>query len=92
MRACIPALGLLAIAAARTLSDALNWRSMGVAILTVIGGLASLLEMYGRAHDGTVRASAMNLRAGFLSDNKALFHQYNAPLPHWVLRDDKSVR
>lgn len=92
MRACIPALGLLAIAAARTLSDALNWRSMGVAILMVIGGLASLLEMYGRAHDGTVQASAMNLRAGFLADNKALFIQYNAPLPHWVLRDDKSGR
>jgi hypothetical protein len=92
MRACIPALGLLAIAAARTLGDALNWRSMGVAILMVIGGLASLLEMYGRAHDGTVRASAMNLRAGFLADNKALFIQYNAPLPHWVLRDDKSGR
>jgi hypothetical protein len=86
-RACIPALGLLAIASARTLSDALEWRSMGVAILMVIGGLSSLLEMYGRSHDGTVRASVMSLRSGFLSENKAFFIQYNAPLPNWVLRD-----
>jgi hypothetical protein len=92
MRACIPALGLLALAAARALSDTLNWRSLGVAILMVTGGVASLLEMYGRAYDGTVRASTMNFRSGFLADDKAYFIQYNAPLPNWILRNHKSGR
>jgi hypothetical protein len=86
MRACIPALGLLAIAVAHCLSDAKGYAWVPLACLVVIGSAASVLEMRGRSREGYVPARELNLRSGFLSDDKNFFVQYNAPLPHWVLR------
>ena len=86
MRACIPALGLVAIAVACALSEAKGYAWVPLACLVLIGSATSVLEMRGRSRDGHVPARELNLRSGFLSDDKQFFVQYNAPLPHWVLR------
>jgi hypothetical protein len=86
MRTCIPALGLLAIAVAYALSEAKGYAWIPLACLVLIGSTASVLEMLGRVRDGYVPVRELNLRSGFLTDDKRFFVQYNAPLPHWVLR------
>jgi hypothetical protein len=86
MRASIPALTLIAIAAASGVNDAKGHRWIPLAILLTIGGVASLLEIVGRGREGSVPASTQTLRSGFLFDEPNLFVQYNAPLPNWVLR------
>jgi hypothetical protein len=86
MRSCIPALGLLAIAVAYSLSEAKGYAWIPLACVVVIGSATSILEMRGRAREGYVPARDLNLRSGFLSEDKNFFVQYNAPLPHWVLR------
>jgi hypothetical protein len=86
MRASIPALTLIAIAAASAVTDAKGHRWIPLAILLTIGGVTSLLEIMGRGREGWVPAQTQTLRSGFLFDDPRLFVQYNAPLPNWVLR------
>jgi hypothetical protein len=86
MRASIPALALIAVAAAQAVSEARGAACIPLATLMLVGSAASVLEMVGRARDGSVPARQVSLRSGFLNDDPRFFVQYNAPLPHWVLR------
>jgi hypothetical protein len=86
MRSCIPALGLVAIAVAYSLSEARGYAWIPLACLVVVGSAASVLEMMGRAKDGYVPARTLTLRSGWLTEDRNYFVQYNAPLPHWLLR------
>lgn len=85
MRTCIPALGLLGIAASGAASEAKRWACVPLAILMLIGSATSVLEIIGRGRDGYVSAREVSPRSGFLTDTQ-YFLQYNAPLPNWVLR------
>jgi hypothetical protein len=86
MRASIPALTLIAIAAAAGVTDAKGHHWIPLAVLLAIGGVTSVLEIIGRGREGWVPAPTQTLRSGFLFDDPRLFVQYNAPLPNWMLR------
>jgi len=88
MRACIPALALLGIAASAAVSDAnvKSYSCLPLAILMLIGSATSVLEIIGRGQDGYVPAREVGIRSGFLNDDPSFFVQYNAPLPNWLLR------
>jgi hypothetical protein len=86
MRACIPAVVLLAIAVAETLAEANGNRWLPLAVLVALGMAGSIIEIIGRGNDGSVRVHEVSLRSGFLFEDPAFFVQYNAPLPNWVLR------
>jgi hypothetical protein len=85
-RASIPALTLLAIAIASSITQARCFRAVPVAILVAVGSMTSVLEILGRDLEGRVAARQQSLRSGFLSEDPAFAVQYNAPLPHWILR------
>ncbi|MGE0733607.1 MAG: hypothetical protein AB7P50_02515 [Alphaproteobacteria bacterium] len=86
MRVSIPALGLLAIAVASALSEARGRRWIPLALVVLVGGVGSVLEIIGRNLDGHVPVHEVSLRRGFLADDPRFFAQYNAPYPHWLLR------
>jgi hypothetical protein len=86
MRASIPALTLIAIAAASGVTDPKGYRWIPLAVLLTIGSAASLLEIIGRGQEGRVPAQGQTLRSGFLLDDPQLFVQHSAPLPNWMLR------
>jgi hypothetical protein len=85
MRACIPAIMLIAIAASAATVEARELRCIPLVILMLVGSITSVLEIIGRARDGTVSPSAQTLRSGVLAETPYA-EQYNAPLPNWVLR------
>jgi hypothetical protein len=85
MRACIPALMLIAIAAASAMTEARGLRCIPLAILMLVGSVTSVLEIIGRGRDGVVPARLQTLRTGILAQPLYAV-QYNAPLPNWVLR------
>ena len=85
MRACIPAIMLIAIAASAATAEARDLRCIPLAVLMLVGSITSLLEIAGRARDGVVLARVQTLRSGMLADPPYVV-QYNAPLPNWVLR------
>jgi hypothetical protein len=85
MRACIPAIMLIAIAASSVTVEARELRCLPLVILMLVGCITSVLEIVGRGRDGTVSAPAQTLRSGVLAQ-APYFIQYNAPLPNWVLR------
>jgi hypothetical protein len=86
MRACIPALMLVAIAVAASVTEAAGYKWIPLAILIAVGGAGSIIEIIGRGHDGYVSVRDQTLRSGFLFQDTRFFVQYNAPLPNWVLR------
>jgi hypothetical protein len=86
MRACIPALMLVAIAVAASVTEAGGYKWIPLAILITIGSAGSIIEIIGRDHDGYVSVRDQTLRSGFLFQEIRFFVQYNAPLPNWVLR------
>jgi hypothetical protein len=86
MRACIPALMLVGIAAAAAMTEVRSLRCIPLAILMFAGSITSVLEIIGRSRDGTVPARSQTLRSGVLAQPPYIM-QYNAPLPNWVLRD-----
>lgn len=86
MRASIPALTLIAIAAASGVTDAKGYRWIPLAVLLMIGSAASVLEIIGRGREPRAPAQGQTLRTGFLFDDPRLFVQYHAPLPNWMLR------
>jgi hypothetical protein len=85
MRACIPALMLLAVATCAATTEARGLRCIPLALLMIVGSVTSVLEIIGRSHDGTVPARSQTLRSGLLAQPPFVM-QYNAPLPNWVLR------
>ena len=85
MRACIPAIMLIAIAASAATAEARELRCIPLVVLMLIGSITSMLEIVGRARDGVVPARAQTLRSGMLADPPYVV-QYIAPLPNWVLR------
>jgi hypothetical protein len=85
MRACIPALMLIAIAAASAMTEARGWRCIPLAILMLVGSLTSVLEIIGRGREWVVPVHLQTLRSGALA-RPPYAVQYNAPLPNWVLR------
>jgi hypothetical protein len=85
MRACIPAIALIGIAASAAASEARSYACVPLVILMLLGSATSVLEIIGRGQDGHVPARQVTLRSGFLTDDPRYFVQYNAPLPHWVL-------
>jgi hypothetical protein len=85
MRACIPAIMLIAIAASAATAEARDLRCIPLAVLMLVGSITSVLEIVGRGRDGVVPARAQTLRSGILADPPYVV-QYNAPLPSWVLR------
>jgi hypothetical protein len=86
MRMSIPALVVLGLAAAATVSEERNRRVLPLALLMLVGSAASVLEMVGRSQDGFVPAREMRLLGGFLADHPDHFAFYRAPLPHWTIR------
>jgi hypothetical protein len=86
MRASIPAIALLAIAVAVTLSETRSLRVLPLAVLVVIGSAGAVLEMVIAGRAPRVAPAGQSMRAGFLRDDPRFFVQYNAPLPNWVLR------
>jgi hypothetical protein len=86
MRACIPAIMLLAIAVAVATTEPQGIRWMPLAFLVAIGMAGSILEIIGRGNDGYVSVRDMSVRSGFLFEDHGFFIQYNAPLPNWVVR------
>ncbi|MGO9356650.1 MAG: hypothetical protein ACLP1D_03130 [Xanthobacteraceae bacterium] len=86
MRASIPALMLLAIAVAATVTEAEGYRWIPLAVLIVVGMAGSVIEIIGRSRDGYVSVRDQSMRSGFLFQEHGFFVQYNAPLPNWVLR------
>jgi hypothetical protein len=86
MRASIPALTLIAIAAASGVTDAQGYRWIPLAVLLTIGSAASLLEIIGRGREPRVLAQGQTLRSGFLFDDPRFSVQLRAPLPNWMLR------
>lgn len=86
MRASIPALTLLAIAVAATVTKAEGHGWIPLAILIAIGMAGSIVEIIGRGSDGGVAVRDQSMRSGFLFQEHRFFVQYNAPLPNWVLR------
>lgn len=85
MRACIPAIMLIAIAASAATADARDLRCIPLVVLMLVGSITSVLEIIGRGRDGAVSARAQTLRSGDLAEPPYAV-QYNAPLPNWVLR------
>jgi len=85
MRACIPALMLIAIAAASAMTEPRGLRCIPLAILMLVGSVTSVLEIAGRGRDGAVPAHLQTLRSGALA-RPPYAVQYNAPLPNWMLR------
>jgi hypothetical protein len=85
MRACIPAIMLIAIAASAATAEARDLRCIPVVVLMLVGSITSMLEIVGRSRDGAVPAHAQTLRSGILA-KPPYYVQYNAPLPNWVLR------
>jgi hypothetical protein len=85
MRACIPAIMLIAIAASTAMAQARDLRCIPLAVLMLVGSITSLLEIIGRGRDGVVPAAAQTLRSGDLAEPPYAV-QYTAPLPNWVLR------
>lgn len=85
MRACIPAIMSIAIAASAATSDARDLRCIPLVVLMLVGSITSVLEIIGRGRDGAVPARAQTLRSGDLAEPPYAV-QYNAPLPNWVLR------
>lgn len=86
MRASIPALMLLAIAVAATVTEAEGYAWIPLAVLIVVGMAGSIIEIIGRGKDGYVSVRDQTMRSGFLFQERGFFVQYNAPLPNWVLR------
>jgi hypothetical protein len=86
MRASIPALALLAFAAAAALSEARSLRVLPLALLIAVGAASTVLEMIGRSRDGHVALEDRTLRSGFLAEDPRYARQYAAPLPHWTIR------
>ena len=86
MRTCIPAIMLLAIAVAATVTEAEGRMWLPLAVLAAIGMAGSIIEMIGRGTEGNASVREASLRSGFLFEDRGLFPQYNAPLPNWVLR------
>ena len=85
MRACIPAIMLIAIAASAATVEARDLRCLPLVVLMLVGSISSLLEIVGRGRDGAVPARAQTLRSGDMAQQPYAV-QYNAPLPNWVLR------
>ena len=85
MRTCIPAMTLLAIATATSLTEAKDRRCIPLAMLMFIGSVTSVLEIIGRGREGYVPAREQSLRTGPLAQEPYVM-QYNAPIPNWVLR------
>jgi hypothetical protein len=86
MRACIPALTLLAMAAAASLAEPrTGWRWIPLATLMLVGSATSILEIVGRGLEGYVPAREQSMRSGTFSQEPYV-GQFNAPLPNWVLR------
>jgi hypothetical protein len=85
MRACIPAIMLIAIATSAATADARDLRCVPLVVLMLIGSVTSVLEIVGRGRDGAVPARAQTLRSGDMAEPPYAV-QYNAPLPNWVLR------
>ena len=86
MRTCIPAIMLLAIAVAATVTEAEGTMWVPLAVLVTIGMAGSIIEIVGRGNEGSVSVPEASLRSGFLFEDHGLFPQYNAPWPNWVLR------
>ena len=76
MRASIPALTLVAIAAASGATEAKGYRWIPLAVLLTIGSAASVLEIIGRGREGRVVAQGQSLRSGFLFDDPRFFAQH----------------
>jgi hypothetical protein len=85
MRACTPAIMLIAIAASAATVEARDLRCVPLMVLMLIGSITSLLEIIGRGREVVVPAQAQTLRSGLLAEPPYVV-QYNAPLPNWVLR------
>ncbi len=85
MRACIPAIMLIAIAASTATAEAPDLRCIPLVVLMLVGSITSLLEIVGRGRDGVVPARTQTLRSGDLAKPPYAV-QYTAPLPNWVLR------
>jgi hypothetical protein len=92
MRTCIPAIVLLAIAVAATLSEA-PWRRrpdlrlLPLAVLFAIGAAGAVLEIVVAGSGYRVPPELQSMRTGFLHDDLHFFVQFNAPLPKsWILR------
>jgi len=86
MRACIPAIMLIAIAASAATVEARELRCIPLVFLMFVGSITSVLEIIGRGRDGTVSPSAQTLRSGVLATSPYT-EQYSARLPNWVLRN-----
>ena len=52
MRACIPAIMLIAIAASAATAEARDLRCIPLAVLMLVGSITSVLEIVGRGRDG----------------------------------------
>ena len=87
MRASIPALALVAIAASSALTETVSYKAIPLGVLMVLGCLTSVLEIIGRGQGGQVPAREVSLRSGFLSEDPRFSVQYRAPRPHWTIRD-----
>lgn len=90
MRACIPAIALLAIAVAATLSEApWKWgtglRVLPLAALFAVGAAGAVLEIVVGGLQYRIPPEPQSLRTGIWRD-APFFVQFNAPLPNWVLR------
>jgi hypothetical protein len=85
MRACIPPIMLVAIAAATATVEARSVRCLPLVVLILVGSITSVLEIIGRSRDGVVIAREQTLRSGVIADPPYVV-QYNATLPNWVLR------
>jgi hypothetical protein len=86
MRASIPALALIAMAAASTLTETRSWRVVPLAILLLVGATGSVLESIGMSRKFHIDPQTRNLQHGYLVARPDLASQYRAPLPHWTIR------
>lgn len=86
MRASIPAIALIAMAAASTLTETRSWRVVPLAILLLVGATGSVLESIGMSRKVHMDPQTSSLHHGYLVARPELASQYRAPLPHWTIR------
>jgi hypothetical protein len=86
MRASIPALALIAMAAASTLTETRSWRVVPLAILLLIGATGSVLESIAMSRKYHMDPQTSNMQHGVFVAKPELASQYRAPLPHWTIR------